>query len=70
MDVRKKERKKEKKRKKERNDALDMFYLWLYGVGHMVKEHSKIGNLLLPLHGLLFPINSKGSFTCTIPQTG
>ena len=24
---------------------------------------------LLPLHGLLFPISSKGSFMCTIPQT-
>ena len=27
------------------------------------------GNPLLP-HGLFFPINSKGSFICTIPQTG
>ena len=27
------------------------------------------GNLLPP-HGLLFPINSKGSFICTITQTG
>ena len=37
----------------------------------MVKDHSesKRGNLLLP-HGLLFPINSKGSSICTIPQTG
>ena len=36
----------------------------------MVKDHSdsKRGNLLLP-HGLLFPISSKGSFICTIPQT-
>ena len=39
------------------------FYLRLYGVGHMVKDHSdsKRENLLLP-HGLLFPISSKGSF--------
>ena len=45
-------------------------YLWLYGIGHMVKDHSdsENGNLLLP-HRLLFPINSKGSFICTIPQT-
>ena len=45
------------------------FTLWLYGVGHMVKDHSdsERGNLLLP-HGF-FPINSKGSFICTIPQT-
>ena len=37
----------------------------------MVKDHSdsERGNPLLP-HGLLFQINSKGSFICTIPQTG
>ena len=37
------------------NDALNTFYLWLYCVGHMVKDHShsEIGNLLPP-HGLLF----------------
>ena len=53
------------------NDTLNTFYLQLYGVGHMVKDHSdnERGNLLPP-HGLLFPINSKGSFICTIPQTG
>ena len=35
----------------------------------MVKEHSdsEKGNPLLP-HRLLFPINSKGSFICTIPD--
>ena len=39
------------------------FILRLYGVGHMVKNHSdsERGNLLPP-HGLLFPISSKGSF--------
>ena len=37
------------------------FILRLYGIRHMVKDHSD---------GLLFPINSKGSFICTIPQTG
>ena len=67
------------------NDALNTFYLrlygrkegrkymfylsthsthsWLYGVIQkiMVKEHSdsERGNPLPPLHGLLFPINSK-----------
>ena len=53
------------------NDALNTFYLRLYGVGHMVKDHSdsERGNPLPP-HGLLFPINSKRSFICTIPQTG
>ena len=53
------------------NDALNTFYLRLYGVRHMVKDHSdsEKGNPLPP-HRLVFPINSKGSFICTIPQTG
>ena len=61
--------------KKERNvifnDALNTFYLRLYGIRHMVMDHSdsEKGNPLPP-HRLLFPINSKGSFICTIPQTG
>ena len=50
-------------------DHSDTFYLRLYGIGHMVKDHSdsERGNLLPP-HGLLFPISSKGSFICTIPH--
>ena len=53
------------------NDALNTFDLRLYGVRHTVKDHSdsERGNLLRP-HGLLFSINSKGSFICTIPHTG
>ena len=35
----------------------------------MDHSDSEKENLLLP-HRLLFPINSKGSFICTIPQTG
>ena len=37
------------------NDALKTFYLWLYGVGHMVKDHSdsEKGNPLSP-HGPSF----------------
>ena len=49
------------------SDALNTFYL-----GYMASEDhsdSERGNPLLP-HGLLIPINSKGSFICTIPQTG
>ena len=54
-----------------------MFYLtmhsthFIYGYMASVKDHSdsERGNPLPP-HGLLFPINSKGSFICTIPQTG
>ena len=32
------------------NDALNTFYLRLYGIGHMVKDHSdsERGNPLLP----------------------
>ena len=47
------------------------FYLRLYDVRHMVKDHSdsEKGNPLPP-HRLLLSINSKGSFICTIPQTG
>ena len=53
------------------NDALNTFYLPLYSVRHMVKNHSdsEKGNPLPP-HRLLLSINSKGSFICTIPQTG
>ena len=53
------------------NDTLNTFYLLLYGVRHMVKDHSdsESGNPLSP-HRLLFPISSKGYFICIIPQTG
>ena len=53
------------------NNTLNTFYLRLYGVRHMVKDHSDIErrNPLLP-HRRLFPISSKGSFICIIPQTG
>ena len=45
------------------NDALNTFYLRLYGVRHMVKNHSdsERGNPL-PSHGLLFPIISQQGF--------
>ena len=36
-----------------------------YGKDH---SNSERGNLLPPLHGLLFPISRKGYFICTIPQ--
>ena len=57
--------KRRKKRRKEGNvffnNALNTFYLWIYGVGHMVNDHSdnERGNPLLP-YGLLFLINSMG----------
>ena len=53
------------------NDALNTFHLRLYGVRHMVEDHSESerGNPLPP-HGLLFRISSKGSFICIIPPTG
>ena len=42
------------------NDTLNTFYLRLYGVGHIVKDHSdsERGNPLLP-HGLLFLIKAR-----------
>ena len=71
-----KERKERKERKGKEgsvlfNDALNTFNLQLYGVRHMVKDHSdsERGNPLPP-HRLLFLISSKGYFICTIPQTG
>ena len=50
------------------NNALNTFYLRLYGVRDRVKDHSdsERGNPLPP-HGLLFPISIKGSFICIIP---
>ena len=51
-------------------NTLNTFYLWLYGVRHMVKDHSDSERWnLLPPHGLLFLIRSKGSFICIIPHT-
>ena len=55
----------------------EMFYLMMHsthfiydGTGHMVKDHSdsERGNPLLPLHGLSFPISSKGSFYMPHPR--
>ena len=43
--------------------ALDIWY-------RTTNSGSRKGDLLLSLHGLLFPISSKGSVICTIPQTG
>ena len=65
------QRERERERNVLFNDALNTFYLRLYGVRHMVKDHSdsEKGNPLPP-HRLLLSINSKGSFICTIPQTG
>ena len=53
------------------NDALNTFYLRLYGVRHMVKDHSdsEKGNPLPP-HMLLLPVSSKGYFICIFTQTG
>ena len=53
------------------NDALNTFYIRLYGVKHMVKDHSDSEKgKSLPPHRLLFPISSTSSFICIIPQTG
>ena len=52
--------------------AHNTFYLQLDGGKHMVMDHSdrKKVNLLPSLLGLFFSVSSKGSFICTIPQTG
>ena len=52
------------------NDALNTFYLRLYGVGHIVMDHSDRyrGSPQPPLYRLLFPISSKGVFICTIDR--
>ena len=54
------------------NNALNIFFnLQVCGVGHVVKYHScNERDTPLSPHGLLFPISSKCSFICTIPQTG
>ena len=46
-------------------------FICSYVVRHMVEDHSDSvkGNLLLPLHGLLFPVSSKEFSICTILQT-
>ena len=50
-----------------------MFYLTTHSTyfiyGYMVKDHSASERgYPLPPHGLLFPINSKGSFICLLHQ--
>ena len=47
------------------NDTLNTFYLRLYGIRHMVKDHSdsERGNPLPP-HGLLIPISSRYHPSC------
>ena len=54
------------------NNALNAFYRQIFCIRYRVNDHknSQRENLLLPLHGLLFLISNKGSFICTIPQTG
>ena len=50
-------------------DTFNTFCL-VIGIGHMVMVHpdSERGNLLAPLHELLFPISIMVSFICKIPD--
>ena len=50
---------------RDQSDPLHTFYLLLYGIRHMVEDHSdsERGNPLPP-HRLLFPISREGSFIC------
>ena len=52
------------------NNILNTFYIQLYDIRHIVKDHSdsESGNLLPP-HGLLILISSNCSFICTTLQT-
>ena len=56
-------------------ERKEMFYLTMHSThfiyGYMVKDHSdsERGNQQ-PQHELFFLISSKGSFICTIRQTG
>ena len=52
------------------NDVLNKFFVRLYGIGLMVKDHKGNGreNSLAPLNGPLFPISNKGSLTPTTPD--
>ena len=45
-------------------DTLNTFYQQLYGIGHMVKNHSDTerGNPLLTIHWLLFPISRQSNW--------
>ena len=54
------------------SNTLNTFYYSYIGIRHIVKDQiaNEIGNTLPPVHGLLFLIDSKGSFICTIPYTG
>ena len=47
-------------------------YIWLYGVGRMVKYHrdNKRGNTSKAFLWLFFLINTKESFICIIPEAG
>ena len=51
------------------NDALNSFYLRLYGVRYMVKHHSAREETCCHHMGYSFWSGSKGYFICTIPQT-
>ena len=62
-------------RTSERVGRKEVFYLTTYSIhftdSYMIKDQtdSEIENTLPP-HEILFPIRSKGSFICIIPQTG
>ena len=47
------------------NNAFNTFHLWLYGIGQIARAKPAAVTT-----SLLLPISSKGSFICTISQTG
>ena len=70
--MRESERERERERKKGRNvlfnDALNTFYLLLYGIRHMVKDHSDSERK--PDAATWITLIRKGSFICIITLTG
>ena len=48
------------------NNKLNTFYLWLYGIRHIVKDHSNTDRK--PTTTTTWCTLSKGSFICTIPE--
>ena len=51
------------------NDALNTFYLWLYGVGHRIKDHSDSERTETHCPHIHYSFRL-GIFYRTIPQTG
>ena len=52
------------------NYSLNTFYLQLYGVGHMVQDHSDSERKPAATSWATLSVKQQGFFICTILQTG